>query len=1163
MSREAIESFVDEIRDELPRMRRAFAIIHAWPDDRDARREAHRLTHAIKGTAALVGTHTLSEIAERQETLLEQLLDGRLSMNDGLRDTLERLADLVETYANSLQAGTVPEQRLLAEAIELSSRHAVVANETSPSVPAAHTDNFSDELLTQLRAMAETLDTYRRDLTRWDLLADVRLQLNSLHPAADGLQDFTTLAQHAEQLLQRVLDRNVPPSESVADCLQACVDALEQRLEQDLDEAILQQLHERLDELSETDSPKLIESQAVPTVSDLDEPNDAVVPVVSEVANVAVPHDPTSPLSIALDDRGELSDEMLEVFNEEAEDHLRQMYSAFSELEADPARMSAIQIVRRSAHTIKGAAGSVGLRLVSKLSHRMEDLLDELFSSQQPVTASTLALLYDTTDTLQDLVHGNFAPEGMQVTVAQLYDSYDAALQGLGVEGQGAEESGREPLAAGRKPTSVPAVFGSEIVDPPPDESQQHEPSMGDSVSLLGADSLNADAEPRNELIVQEFLPMFTAWNQLAEPDKAFPVQKPETEAQRDRSKKHGESLRVPLARIDSLMQEVGELIINRSSFEQGMSNFARSLEELQRAVERMRNVSHDLDAKYGVGALGGRQRLWGDGASLMPGGWRSAGQSSDEFDALELDRYTEFHLLSRSLAETTTDIGTVGQELRTLMGDFEQLLSRQGRLSRDTQDRLMRIRLLPLSTLSDKLSRTVRVVAGQQHKDVEFLIEGSETEIDKLVLEELADPLMHLLRNGVDHGLEDSATRQAAGKPERATIRIQAFQQGTQVVIRVSDDGRGLNFDAIRDTAVRQGLVTAGEASHRSEDELSAFIFLPGFSTAREVTEISGRGVGMDIVRDKVQKLKGTIAVESRAGQGTTFTIRLPMTLAVTRALLLHAGNETFAMPMQSIVQIIRLERHEIDLLGPSPMIRLGEETLPFVYLAERLGLRQQTDKTSATMPVLVLEAGDHKVAIAVDKILPGRDIVVKTLGTHLRKVRGLIGATLMGDGSVVPILDAVDLVSPTTPPMSAVPAPHQFVRRDETPTIMIVDDSVSVRRVMSNLLKNAGWSVLEAKDGLDAIEKLQAADCSPDLVLLDIEMPRMDGYELLTSLRSRAKHRDTPVVMVTSRAGDKHRDKALRLGATDYVVKPYQDHELLALIRRLLAARRDAVRV
>ncbi|TXT24791.1 MAG: two-component system chemotaxis family sensor kinase CheA [Planctomycetota bacterium] len=412
MSREAIESFVDEIRDELPRMRRAFAIMHAWPDDRNALLEAHRLTHSIKGTAALVGVHKLSEIAERQEALLEQLLDGRLTMSDGLRDTLERMADFIESFADSLQTGSVPEAP------------APSAIEVKTIVMAEQVVGFREEALAALRELAEKLDNYRCDLTRWDLLADVRRRVHSLHEAAagEGLPDFADLGRHAEQLLQRVLDRTVPPSENAADCLQACVDALEQRLDRDLDEAIRQLLHERLDELCDSSSKELVESEVVPpAASRVDEPNDGRSAVVSEVAVQAV-----SPDSVELDDRGELSEEMLEVFTEEAEDHLRQIYSAFTELEADPSRMSSIQEVRRSAHTIKGAAGSVGLRLVSKLSHRMEDLLDVLFSSQQPIAASTLALLYDTTDALQDLVHGNFAPEGMQVTVAQLFDSAES-----------------------------------------------------------------------------------------------------------------------------------------------------------------------------------------------------------------------------------------------------------------------------------------------------------------------------------------------------------------------------------------------------------------------------------------------------------------------------------------------------------------------------------------------------------------------------------------------------------------------------------------------------------------------------------------------------------------------------------------------------------------
>ena len=452
MSREAIESFVDEIRDDLPRLRRAFAIMHAWPDDHVALQEAHRLTHSIKGTAALVGVHTLSEIAERQEALLEQLMAGRCAMDDRLRDTLERMADLIESYADGLLTNTVPEQRLLAAGIELSIRHSNEVGSPGPcgledSLSATNQpthegsgygDSFRDDALGHLREMAEKLDTYRRDLTRWDLLADVSRLAQSLQQDVEsvGWQDFAQLTHHAEELLQRVLDRRVPPTENVADCLQACVDALEQRLDQELDDAILRQLHERIDELCGAESRDVLGTVVISEAirSAINEPKNTR-PVL-DVAVVAAMHAPTPPESIELDDRSQLADEMLAVFNEEAEDHLRLIYSAFAELETNAGQMGAIQDVRRSAHTIKGAAGSVGLRLVSKLSHRMEDLLEVLFSSQQPVTSSTLALLYDTTDAVQDLVHGNFAAEGMQVTVAQLFDSYDALLQESVVSGQ-------------------------------------------------------------------------------------------------------------------------------------------------------------------------------------------------------------------------------------------------------------------------------------------------------------------------------------------------------------------------------------------------------------------------------------------------------------------------------------------------------------------------------------------------------------------------------------------------------------------------------------------------------------------------------------------------------------------------------------------------------
>lgn len=1242
MSREAIESFVDEIRDDLPKLRRAIAFIHACPDDRDTLLEAHRLTHSIKGTAALVGVMTLGEISHCQEVLFESLITGRLAIDDRLRDTLERITDVIESFANGLQLGSVPEQQLLNDARELYHRH-VAVEETEAATPmlgndaecdarlqrAEHVANvlcdFRDEAIEHLRVMAGMLDAYRRDRMRWDLLADVRRRVHSLKGTARevGSNDFAHLAHHAEDLLQRLLDRSVAPTESAADCLQACVDALEECLNGTLDESLLEPLHERLAEICGVAAVQpTVQSEPVQVSEIVAEPLEPVAeplePIVQDAAPAVtvttesnppqrietapfkplVVMNPTDPASIELDDRNTLSDEMLDVFNEEVEEHLRVIYSAFAALEKNPGQMSLIQDVRRSAHTIKGAAGSVRLQLVSKLSHRMEDLLDELFDQQQPVTSSQLALLFDTTDTLQDLIHGNYAAEGMQVAVAQLFDSYNmllgsergvasdersvvsgetsiaCALDSSGDSNPEAELS--EPSYDGeheRQETPAEAVSDAEAVvqsvaqvgDSPVEVVEFEEPVDVPALAEASGDN----AEKSSELIVDDVLPMLTAWNRLAEPSDSVPTRLMNESTGSNESPRSGESLRVPIERVDSLMREVGELIINRSAFAQRMSDFARCVEELQRAVERMRGTSQDLDTKYGVGALGGRRPLRGDGASALPSRRRIDdrhlnGPRNEEFDSLEFDRYTEFHLISRALAETTADIGTVGGELQNLIGDFDQLLNRQGRLSRDTQDRLMRIRMVPLGTLATKLHRTVRVVAGQQNKLVDFLIQGGEVELDKLVLEELADPLMHILRNAVDHGVELPASRAAAGKSERATIRVQAFYQGTQVVIRVLDDGNGLNLDLIRETALRNGVVQPSDVENLSDDELAAFIFLPGFSTARELSEVSGRGVGMDIVRDKVQKLKGSVSVGFQAGQGTTFTIRLPITMAVTRALLIHASNETFALPMQSVVQILRLERKDIEQLGPNPIIRLGEDALPLVYLADKLRLRHPADKSSEAMPVLVLAAGEQKIAVAVDKILHGRDIVVKTLGSHLRKVKGLIGATLMGDGSVVPILDTASLVghSGTVTRSTYVPSPHLATRRHEPTTVMVVDDSVSVRRVMASLLKSNGFTVIDAKDGLDALEKLRQADRQPDLFLLDIEMPRMDGYELLTSLRSHLEHCNTPVVMVTSRAGDKHRQKAMQLGATDYVIKPYQDAELLSLIRRTLAhvaAKRD----
>ena len=338
------------------------------------------------------------------------------------------------------------------------------------------------------------------------------------------------------------------------------------------------------------------------------------------------------------------------------------------------------------------------------------------------------------------------------------------------------------------------------------------------------------------------------------------------------------------------------------------------------------------------------------------------------------------------------------------------------------------------------------------------------------------------------------------------------------------------------------------------TSQEIYPYIFIPGLTTAKELSEVSGRGVGMDIVRDKVQKLKGTITVDSEPDKGTTFTSRLPLTLAVTRALMVVAGNELFAIPMQSVDQIARLPRETVEQLGADPVIRLNGTACPLMRLSDQLSLRE-TDDNSPTIPVLIVRSGDKQVAVRVEKIIAGRDIVVKTLGSHLRKVPGLIGSTLLGDGTVVPILDP-NALADSEDSQSSIPsgqASTTATPRSGKTSVMIVDDSVSVRRVMENLVKSQGWKSTVAKDGVDALEVLQGLDHTPDIFLLDVEMPRMDGFELLASLRAADLTKNVPIVMVTSRAGEKHRKKAASLGATDYLVKPYQEEQLVALVTKL----------
>ena len=465
-----------------------------------------------------------------------------------------------------------------------------------------------------------------------------------------------------------------------------------------------------------------------------------------------------------------------------------------------------------------------------------------------------------------------------------------------------------------------------------------------------------------------------------------------------------------------------------------------------------------------------------------------------------------------------------------------------------------MRTRMVPFQRHVPRLTRLVRQAASESGKRAELAVEGASGELDRQVLDKMLPPFEHMMRNAIVHGLEKPEERQAAGKPATGRITIRLHREGAEMVIDVADDGAGLDVESIRRKAYETELLSPN--SKVTDDEIMQLILTPGFSTAGKVTQSAGRGVGMDVVANEIKQLGGSLQISSVTGQGTNFTIRLPFTLAITQALVVRTGDEVYALPLPTVEGVARIARSELEtmLSQSEPSYEYGEQTYRFRHLGMYLGGQSaQLPDDDSFVPVILVRAGEHSAALLTDEMISSQEIVVKSIGPQLASIRGISGATILGDGRIVLILDINALVrsgAPVVELKSAAPTPS-----DDRPLAMIVDDSITVRRVMERFLERNGMRVVTAKDGIDAISVLQ--DSKPDIILLDIEMPNMDGYEFATHVRNDERFLDLPIIMITSRVGDKHRARAIEIGVNDYLGKPYQDAQLLDAIRRLLDER------
>lgn len=839
----------------------------------------------------------------------------------------------------------------------------------------------------------------------------------------------------------------------------------------------------------------------------------------------------------------DFGEEAAEIFRLEAEEHLQTISMFVASLENAPTNLEPIQGIRRATHTLKGAAGMMGFRSIADLCHISEDLLDSVMEETIPITPAILSIILDTAEALDMLINEKGASGEGAAAVELLRKRYNQIL-------------GEQP-----------------------------------SLARVMDEELEADIEASEAVILQEAVAKNVVDANLAGVGASGMQQMARGDL----------SVRVPLTKLDELVNLFGELLVNRSILEERLQRLVRLVSDAGVSSNRLRDVGQKLESRFEAATLpSGRsvQVMPGEGNSSANGynGAKNANGKVEpahlaEFDELELDRYTEFHQLARGLSEGISDMTTLSNEMDAIIRDCEGVFSRENRLNTTFQDRLMKARLVPLSTMIPRLYRTARAVALKQHKEFEFVLEGQETEVDRTVIEEIAGPLLHLMRNAVNHAIETPEVRMERGKPSAGQIKLSAAYEGNQVVIMVRDDGTGIDPARVRNAAISRGFISPDQ--QLSEGDIIELIFRPGFSTAEVLSEESGRGVGLDVVRDSVARLRGTLEVESMPGQGTAFTMKFPTSLAIQSTMMVTVGENQYAIPTVMVEAIGRLDNFKQSTSGGRPSIVVQNDLYPLIMLSQLLELPVTTPDDKA--PVLLVRTDRHRVALVVDSIRGKLDVVMKNLGPHLRHVHGIAGGTVLGNGRVILILELIELLSPrpgaaglalnvpTSSPMrrergtasvaqNAVALAGAAVAQTPTPRgttvtttplrqaqtaasgkhILVVDDSPSVRRVVGNMLKQNSWDVQLARDGVEALEMISRE--TPAAVLLDIEMPRMDGYELMATVRAQEQYRTLPLVVLTSRAASKHQQRAMQLGASAYVVKPYQDEELLNILKSLV---------
>jgi len=1117
---ELVESFLEEADELVDSCEQAASRWRDNPDDEASPDELQRHLHTLKGGARMASLTPLGELTHELESLIHAVDSGERAKDEPFFEALQAAIDHLMDQMSRTRArqplaspeGLIDKLRRLRAGESIASggeqadearaeQAAQRAPEPATGEPASATEQSSEDDIVSI--FAREADSHHAVLTEQYLDADGEpiAQRRSVKP--DLLRALHTLVGSAETAGCNAIAALVAPMEQIVKLRRDAKSDLTEQDTQLFGEAV-QTLGRLLAELvEEPDQPldtsalqRRLSQQRDQAQADLDATQD------------------------------ESEGELVDVFLEEADELLEACDQGAGRWREQPDDEEVLSELQRSLHTLKGGARMANLPPIADLTHEVEALIKAAEDGQVSAGEELFELLQESVDALTVLLE---QVRGRQpiARVDWLIEEIQNLRERAGVAapattpGPSAERAQRQRDEAA--PAEVEQASAAETVP----STGENAPAGSDEKAEKGA----AESAGKSEQTGKD-------------------QQGAGSQAGSGQAQSGSELIRVQADLLDNLVNYAGEVSIYHSRLGEQMGQYRFNLNEFEQTVNRLREQLRQMEDETE--------------AQILYSGEKHEQEDQpkrEDFDPLEFDRYTRIQELSRSLSESVGDLDSIKEILENLTRDAETLLLQQSRVSSELQDGLMQTRMVRFDGLRARLNRVVRQTASQVGKKVQMAMTGGELEVDRSIQERVVAPLEHVLRNAVSHGIESPSERRQAGKAEQGSISIDLHRGGTDVILEISDDGAGIDPDAVRRKAINRGLINADD--DRDDNEVIKLILETGFSTADEVTQISGRGVGMDVVDAEIRRLGGTLGISTVKGQGSQFTIRLPVTLAINQAVLVKAGDDTYAIPIASIDGVTQVTAGELKqyYIDPSRTLTYAEAEYRVQHLGSLLGTSEpKLDQDDVSYPVIMVRSGDERVALHIENIQGRREVVVKPLGTPLNMLPGISGATIMADGSVVLILDVGGLLRTesrfvaATAPEEAEPAEEEAdAEGAASPTVLVVDDSITMRKVSQRILTRNGFEVGTAKDGVDAMSWMSQQ--VPDLILLDIEMPRMDGYEVAVNVRSDDRLNEVPIIMVTSRTGDKHRQRAQDIGVNQYLGKPYQEAELMEEINALLA--------